>query len=205
MSENSTRPHSEKGVGPARRPSTRRIGASGLRNKPKWRSMRLKLPAIWRMSVSMDFPDRTKISPSRRPIICCRDGYSCCPSPLQTSPSTSAAPRRLSPRSIRKLCGGQCKLQLLEHDRPIGKFARLLEYLVGTRLNVDIMIFRKSRLAAIKRVRRQRRSHKYPLTPVVVFGQDQITRGGVFWFHQHFRENFRAEFFRCRGGFEFFG
>jgi hypothetical protein len=26
MSENSTRPHSEKGVGPARRPSTRRIG-----------------------------------------------------------------------------------------------------------------------------------------------------------------------------------
>src|SRR5467141_3013186 len=51
MSENSTRPHSEKGVGPARRPSTRRIGASGLRNKPKWRSMRLKLAAIWRMSV----------------------------------------------------------------------------------------------------------------------------------------------------------
>ena len=50
MSENSTRPHSEKGVGPARRPSTRRIGASGLRNKPKWRSMRLKLAAIWRMS-----------------------------------------------------------------------------------------------------------------------------------------------------------
>ena len=49
MSENSTRPHSEKGVGPARRPSTRRIGASGLRNKPKWRSMRLKLAAIWRM------------------------------------------------------------------------------------------------------------------------------------------------------------
>jgi hypothetical protein len=51
MSENSTRPHSEKGVGPARRPSTRRIGASGLRNKPKWRSTRLKLAAIWRMSV----------------------------------------------------------------------------------------------------------------------------------------------------------
>ena len=51
MSENSTRPHSEKGVGPARRPSTRRIGASGLRNKRKWRSMRLKLAAIWRMSV----------------------------------------------------------------------------------------------------------------------------------------------------------
>jgi hypothetical protein len=52
MSENSTRPHSEKGVGPARRPSTRRIGASALRNKPNWRSMRLKLAAIWRMSVS---------------------------------------------------------------------------------------------------------------------------------------------------------
>lgn len=37
MSENSTRPDSEKGVGSARRPSTRRIGASGLRDKPKWR------------------------------------------------------------------------------------------------------------------------------------------------------------------------
>jgi hypothetical protein len=51
MSENSTRPDSEEGVGPARRPSIRRIGASGLRDKPKWRSLRLKSAAIWGMSV----------------------------------------------------------------------------------------------------------------------------------------------------------
>jgi len=50
MSENSTRPDSDKGVGPARRPSTRRIGASGLRDKPMWRSLRLKRAAIWGMS-----------------------------------------------------------------------------------------------------------------------------------------------------------
>jgi hypothetical protein len=66
MSENSTRPHSEKGVGPARRPSTRRIGASGLRNKPKWRSMRLKLAAIWRMSVSPSLPGNAMIHSSHR-------------------------------------------------------------------------------------------------------------------------------------------
>jgi hypothetical protein len=63
MSENSTRPHSEKGVGPARRPSTRRIGASGLRNKPKWRSMRLKLAAIWRMSVRISRLEKVVVSP----------------------------------------------------------------------------------------------------------------------------------------------
>jgi hypothetical protein len=50
MSENSTRPGSEKGVGPARRPSTRRIGGSDLSAKPKWRSTRLKPAPIWRMS-----------------------------------------------------------------------------------------------------------------------------------------------------------
>ena len=51
MSANSTRPDSEKGVGPARRPSTRRIGASKLRDKPTRRSLRLKQAAIWGMSV----------------------------------------------------------------------------------------------------------------------------------------------------------
>jgi hypothetical protein len=41
---------SEKGVGSARRPSTRRIGASGLRDKPRWRSLSLKSAAIWGVS-----------------------------------------------------------------------------------------------------------------------------------------------------------
>jgi hypothetical protein len=47
VNENSTRPGSEEGVGPARRPSTRRIGASRLRDKPTWRSLTLKPAAIW--------------------------------------------------------------------------------------------------------------------------------------------------------------
>src|ERR1700720_2699362 len=41
-------------------------------------------------SFSVDFPDQTKTTPSCHPIIYCQDGYSCCPSPLQTSPSTPA-------------------------------------------------------------------------------------------------------------------
>ena len=53
MSENSTRPDSDKVVSPARRPSTRRIGASGLRDKPMWRSLRLKRAAIWGMSSNL--------------------------------------------------------------------------------------------------------------------------------------------------------
>jgi len=53
MSENSTRPDSEKGVGPGRRPSSRHIGASGLLDKPVWRSLKLKLAAIWGMSDNM--------------------------------------------------------------------------------------------------------------------------------------------------------
>jgi hypothetical protein len=39
-------PDSEGGVGPARRPSTRRIGASGLRDMPTQRSLSLKPAAI---------------------------------------------------------------------------------------------------------------------------------------------------------------
>jgi hypothetical protein len=48
-----------QGVGPARRPSTRRIGASGLRDKPTWCSLRLKAAAIWRISAEM-LPPRTR-------------------------------------------------------------------------------------------------------------------------------------------------
>ena len=46
-------PDFDKGVGPARRPSIRRIGASGLRDKPMWRSLRLKRAAIWGMSTNL--------------------------------------------------------------------------------------------------------------------------------------------------------
>jgi hypothetical protein len=51
MSENSTCLGSGQGVGPVGRPSTMRIGASGLSGKPNRVSMNLKLAAIWGMSV----------------------------------------------------------------------------------------------------------------------------------------------------------
>jgi hypothetical protein len=50
MSENSTCLSSGQGVGPVGRPSTMRIGASGLSGKPNRVSMSLKLAAIWGMS-----------------------------------------------------------------------------------------------------------------------------------------------------------
>jgi hypothetical protein len=51
MSENSTCLGSGQGVGPVGRPSTMRIGASGLSGKPNRVSMSLQLAAIWGMSV----------------------------------------------------------------------------------------------------------------------------------------------------------
>jgi hypothetical protein len=50
MSENSTCLGSGSGVGPARRPSTRRNRGSGLSAKPNRRSVSLKLAAIWGMA-----------------------------------------------------------------------------------------------------------------------------------------------------------
>jgi len=50
MSENSTCLGSGQGIGPVRRPLTKRIGASGLSGKPNRRSISLKLAAIWGMS-----------------------------------------------------------------------------------------------------------------------------------------------------------
>ena len=49
MSESSTRSGPKKGVGPARRPSTRRISASGLRRL----GLTLKPVAIWGKSTRM--------------------------------------------------------------------------------------------------------------------------------------------------------
>jgi hypothetical protein len=53
MSENSTCLGSGQGVGPVGRPSTMRIGASGLFGKPNRVSMSLNLAAIWGMSVEI--------------------------------------------------------------------------------------------------------------------------------------------------------
>jgi hypothetical protein len=50
MSEHSTDPGPERGVGPAPRPPSQRIVASGLSDKPVWPSLGLKPASIWGMS-----------------------------------------------------------------------------------------------------------------------------------------------------------
>jgi hypothetical protein len=62
MSENSTCLGSGQGVGPVGRPSTMRIGASGLSGKPNRVSMSLKL-AAWGMSDKEGIPDNGKPFP----------------------------------------------------------------------------------------------------------------------------------------------
>src|SRR5262249_45010309 len=88
-----------------------------------------------------------------------------------------APPRRLRSRTI-GILSLQRQLQLLEHDRPFRELTGLLEYLVGARLDVDVVILWEPCMAAIERVGSQRRSNIYPF--VEILRQNQIAGGGVF-------------------------
>src|SRR5262245_62218334 len=88
-----------------------------------------------------------------------------------------AAARRFRTRTVGKVLGAEDSLQLLEEDRAFRKVARLLVDLVGSRLDVDIVVFGEAGLAIVQGVGRQRRSNVYPGAPVL--GQDQIAFLGV--------------------------
>src|SRR5262245_10475015 len=87
-----------------------------------------------------------------------------------------APPRRLGSRAVAVL-SWQRELQLLEQDCPFGELIGLLEYLVGARLDVDVVILREPGLAAIERVGSERRSDVHPF--VEILRQNQIARRGV--------------------------
>src|SRR5580704_8696985 len=87
-----------------------------------------------------------------------------------------APPRRLGSRTVGVL-PWQRELQLLEKDRPFGEFVRLLVYLVGARLDVDVVILREAGLAVVKRVGSERRSQVDPF--VEILRQNQIAGGSV--------------------------
>jgi len=55
--------------------------------------------------------------------------------------------------------------------------SRLLEYLVGAGLDVDVVILREAGLAAIERIGSERRSDVYPFAEIL--RQDEIAGGGV--------------------------
>src|SRR5215831_16047297 len=63
---------------------------------------------------------------------------------------------RLLRRFIGKLLGPEDALQFLEEDRSLGELTSLLVDLVGSRLDVDVVVFGKVCLAAVQRVGRQR-------------------------------------------------
>src|SRR5262249_13836017 len=71
-----------------------------------------------------------------------------------------AAPRKLGSRTVAVL-SRQRELQLLEQDCPFGKLIGLLVDLVGARFDVDVVILREPGLAAIERIRSERRSDVY--------------------------------------------
>jgi hypothetical protein len=91
-------------------------------------------------------------------------------------PGEIAPPRRLGSRTIGVLAR-QRELQLLEHDCPFGKCIRLLVYLVGAWLDVDVVILREPGVAVIKRVGSEWRSDVHPF--VEILRQNQIAGGGV--------------------------
>src|ERR1700739_4568002 len=61
----------------------------------------------------------------------------------------------------------QCKLELLEEDRAFGKLTGLHVNLIRTRLDVDVVKFRKVGMAVIQRIRRKRRSEVHPMAPIL--------------------------------------
>src|SRR5262249_52145913 len=75
--------------------------------------------------------------------------------------------RRFQARTIGKLLGLEDPLKLLEEDRAFRKFAGLLVDLVGSRFDVDVVVFGKACLAVVQGVGRQRRAHVYPGAPVL--------------------------------------
>src|SRR5262249_20147544 len=87
-----------------------------------------------------------------------------------------APPRRLGSRTV-GILSRQRQLQLLEQYCPFGEFMRLLEYLVGARLDVDVVILGEAALTAIERIGSERRSDVYPFLEIL--RQDQIARCGI--------------------------
>src|SRR5215469_7799605 len=75
-------------------------------------------------------------------------------------------PRGLSPRAVRIFRGAQCQLEFLNENRTIRKRARFLIDRVRSRLDVDIVKFRKISLATIERVRSEWLADPNPLTPI---------------------------------------
>src|SRR4030095_11258839 len=67
-----------------------------------------------------------------------------------------ASPRRLLHGLIREPLGPEDSLQFLEEDRAFRKLAGLLVDVIGSRFDVDVVVFGKPRLAAVQRVGRQR-------------------------------------------------
>ena len=60
-----------------------------------------------------------------------------------------APARRLGLRTIGVFRRSQRELQLFEKNCPFGKDVRLLVFLVGARINVDIVIFREAGLTTV--------------------------------------------------------
>src|SRR5215470_1173558 len=88
-----------------------------------------------------------------------------------------APSRRLGPRAIRIL-GRQRELQLLVEDRSLGKDARLLVNLKGSRLDIDVVELGEVGVTIIESIRRQRRADIHPIA--VTLGKDQLTGRSVF-------------------------
>src|SRR2546423_6160509 len=72
-----------------------------------------------------------------------------------------APPRWLGSRTVGVL-PRQRELQLLEHDCPFGEFIRLLVYLIGGWLDVDVVILRETGVAVVQRVVSEWRSYVHP-------------------------------------------
>src|SRR5262245_26809131 len=77
-------------------------------------------------------------------------------------PREIAPARRLRARTVGELLGLEDPLQLLEEDRSLGKLTGLLEDLVGSRLDVHVVVFGKVFLTVVQAIRSQRRPHVYP-------------------------------------------
>src|SRR4029077_12412672 len=86
-------------------------------------------------------------------------------------PGEIAPPRRLCSRTIAVL-SRQRELQLLEKDCSFGELIRLLVYLVGPWLDVNVVILRETGLATIERVRSEWRPDVHPF--VEILRQDEI-------------------------------
>src|SRR5260370_22987831 len=61
-----------------------------------------------------------------------------------------SSPRRFRLRAVGILGGTQSELQLLKHDCAVGGLIRFLGYLVCPRVDVDLVIFRGTRLPPIQ-------------------------------------------------------